>query len=90
MLKRKIARLCILLFVVAFGLCLVGATLAYFNQTLGIISLFVALAAPVASIVIRIIFLRCKSCGLSAARLQWSSNREFFCSRCGEQFKYDK
>ena len=90
MLKRIYSRICIILFAVAIALCLLGTTIAYFNETLGIISIFVALAAPVASVVIQIIFLRCKSCGLSAARLQWSSNREFYCSRCGEQFKYDK
>ena len=90
MLKRKIARLCILLYAAAIALCLLGTTITFFSETLGIISLFVAIAAPVAAVVIGLIFLRCKSCGLTVARLQWSSNREFYCCRCGEQYKYDK
>ena len=88
--KRIHARICIVLSLAALILWLLGSTIAFINQTLGIVAICLMFALFVAAIVVRIIFLRCKSCGITMARLQWSSNREFFCSRCGEQFKYDK
>ena len=91
MIKRIHARICIMLFVAGAVLLLLGSIVNYsVNEKLGIVILWVAGALPVASVILSIIFLRCKNCGLSAARWQWSSNREYYCSRCGEQFKYDK
>jgi len=95
MLKRKYARLCILLLALTFLIIALpvlmyefaGSDLALWGMV-GIGGAVICMALITA---VRFYCLRCPSCGKGLARPYWnpSPNHEQFCVKCGKPFVYD-
>jgi len=89
MIKRIHARICIIL----MGLCLGFLALCVIFSSfflLPIIFAVIAVGFFFAAFILRIILLKCPSCGKSCARPQWSKGQTFFCSYCGKPYEYDR
>ena len=91
MLKRKYAKLCIVLFVVGLALLFLCTVFASFGAVYGAVALGLSLAFIIAAAVIEFVFMRCPSCGLTRyPMLWWFKNDTFYCYRCGKPFIFDK
>ena len=90
MLKRKYAKLCIVLLAVGLAILFLNSIFASFGFVYGIVAFGLGWAFIIAAFVVRIIFMRCPSCGLTAPLPRWSSSETFYCHRCGKPFIYDK
>jgi len=89
-LKRVYARISIILFalgIVSIFLCVILGTLPVIYP---IIFALLGVVFFVASTVVRIVFLKCLSCGKSHNRPQWTSESTFYCPYCGKPFEYEK
>ena len=90
MLKRKYARICIVLAeiaIVGFGL---GLTFSFFGYTYRLIVLGAALVFVIAELIVKYFYHRCPSCDKATPPLQWSESGNRYCDRCGARFDYDK
>lgn len=91
-LKRKHARLMLVLMVLAIALAIVpvvaydvGSLLWAFWGVIG------ASLCTISMIVVGAVFLRCPHCGKGMARSYWKSGEghEQFCRKCGKRFFFD-
>ena len=90
MLKRKYARISIVLFLVGVAVILLSPTFSYFGNDWGLVFYFTGLALDIAAFVVRFIFIRCQSCGKVSPMPQWTRSGTIYCHKCGERFDYDK
>ena len=90
MIKRVHARICIVL----IALCLTSLVLVTVFSTsyplCAIIFACTGLLFFIASIVVRIILLRCPACGKTATRPRWTKSETLYCPKCGKPFEYDR
>jgi len=89
MLKRIYARVSLVLFVlilVSILLCWIFSS----HYTLPVIFACLAVLLFFIALVIRILKLKCPSCGKGYATPQWSKSGTWYCPRCGKPFVYDK
>ena len=90
MLKRKYARLTIVLFVAGLLLICICPIAKHLGLVCEIASCVSGFVLFVASLVIRIIFLKCPTCRKAIPSPQWSKNGTILCVKCGERFIYDE
>ena len=93
MLKRKYARISIVLFAIVY----IMISALYFNIVFRLIYLAyeIILLCICFAVYIVVAFIayklnKCTSCGKSLVRLYWSKDRNKYCSRCGAHLEYDK
>ena len=87
MLKRKYARLSIVLDVLGIAILFIFRT--SFGYAYDIVFLCIGTASIIAGMVISLIFVKCPSCGRRGTPPQWSKSGTRYCPFCGERFIYD-
>ena len=90
MLKRKYARISIVLLVAGVAVILMCPTFGYISVLTGTVCYFTGLALAIAGFVVRFIFIRCPSCEKVSPMPQWTRSGTIYCHKCGERFTYDK
>lgn len=95
MIKRKWARVCISLI---FAGIILSFILPYFVSSISEshlligVSVFICLALIVAGGIIKLVFCKCPNCGSLVASnfVTWStSEKVFYCPKCGKRLAYD-
>ena len=87
MLKRRYARISIVLVILGLAILLLFKT--YYGNVYEIVFACIGVALSIAGIVISFIFIRCPSCRRRSVGPQWSKSGTRYCSFCGERFVYD-
>ena len=90
MLKRKYARICIVLILLGLVVFFLTSIFAYYSDAYGIAGMALGFALCIPALVIRFKFIRCPSCGQVGPLPQWSGNYTKHCRGCGKCFVYDK
>ncbi|MCL2125835.1 MAG: hypothetical protein FWH33_07590 [Oscillospiraceae bacterium] len=90
MLKRKYARISIILLLAGVAIILLCPTFAHYDDVYGIITYCVGLAVVIAAFVVRYVFGRCPNCGKGSPIPRWSKTPDRYCPFCGERFIYDR
>ena len=89
MLKRIYARISLIIFILTL-VSLLFCALYSSQYVLPVIFACLAVLLFFIALGIRILKLKCPSCGKSYATPQWSKSGTWYCPRCGKPFIYDK
>ena len=87
MLKRRYARISIVLTVLGLAILLLFRT--YYGHVYEIVFVYIGAALSITGMIIGFIFMKCPSCGKRSAMPQWSKSGTRHCIYCGECFVYD-